>query len=121
MMKSEETYAAGLNVLGSDPLPTGPVEQSVDVLRAVAVLSGEINRLTAAYLEVLGAMAPCIGEGAKKLADELLEAARVNRVRYISGMPLLIEGLDCSPEHVRQLMTDKKRYRDLYVNGGKEA
>ena len=118
MTKSEETYAAWLNVLGSDPVPPGPVEKSLRVLRIVADASGATQRLASAYTAALLAMAPETGtHRALELADGLVNAAQFRRVPYTPGLPLLVDGLDCSPEHVRELTEQIGRYRKLCSEG----
>lgn len=104
MTKNEETYAAWLNVLGSDHPAADPVEQDMTVLRIVAMCSGDSDRFGAAYVDVLMALAPEVGAArAKELTEALVSASRAHRVWYIPGIPLMIDGVDCCPDHIRSL------------------
>ncbi len=120
MTKEEVTYAEWMNVLGSDPLPAGPLEQGIRALRVVAESSGDIDRLTSAYRDVLRVMPPGEGKQSLKLVEALVRAAQTHHVRYIPGLPLLVEGLDCSPEHVRELIAERDRYRNMYTGEGSD-
>ena len=118
MTRTEETYAAWLNTLGSDPVPPGPVADDLRVMRIVAMSSGDIDRFSNAYLDVLRTLAGAdLSAQAKVLTDALVEAARAHHLRYIPGLPLMIDGVDCSPENVRHLERSRAEYRRRYVEG----
>lgn len=121
MTKTEEIYATWLNTLGSDPVPPGPVEGELRVMRVLATSDGDSQRLSSAYLDVLLTLAEAVGqERAKELTDTLLSSALAHRVQYIPGMPLMIDGVDCSPENVRHLEFLRDEYRALYLGQGVE-
>lgn len=104
MTKSEEAYAQWLNVLGSEHPAADPADPDMTVLRIVATCSGDSDRFSAAYMNVLMALAPEVGAArAKELTEALVDAARAHHVRYIPGMPLMIDGVDCCPDHIRSL------------------
>lgn len=116
MTKTEETYAAWLNLLGSDPLAPGPVADEVNIMRIVATSTGDIERFSQAYMDVLLTMASHVGGGvAKELTDALVTSARAHRVQHITGLPLMIDGVDCSPDNVRLLMRSRDEYRAMYL------
>jgi hypothetical protein len=74
---------------------TGDVERIVDA----------IDRHAVAYMDVLLALAPTAGhERAKELTDALVCSSRAYRIAHTPGLPLMIGGVDCSPENVRRLM-----------------
>lgn len=55
-------------------------------------------------IEVLEALARSVGaQRAQEMLTQLNEELTAGQVRYTPGLPLMIEGVDCSPEHVRQL------------------
>ena len=113
----EDTYAAWLNILGSDPVPGGPLEHDLLVQRTVAASAGDSERLADAYMDVLLSLAPVGAERAKELADALVEASRAHHIRHYPGMPLMIDGVDCSPESVRRLERSRDEYRRRYMTG----
>ena len=45
--------------------------------------------------------------------DALVEAAREGHVPYEPGLPLVIDGVDCSPENVRSMRRLLDHYRGL--------
>lgn len=45
--------------------------------------------------------------------DALIEAARDGYVRHSPGLPLMIDGVDCSPENVRSLERQVKRLKGI--------
>lgn len=105
MTKQEEAYAAWLNVLGSDPVRPSEGEHELNVLRIIATSTGDSERLSNAYLDVLLRLALETGhQAARELTQGLIDAARAHHVRYIHGLPLMIDGVDCSPDNVRSLM-----------------
>lgn len=116
MTESEATYAAWLNVLGSDPVREPEVSHELTVMRVVATSTGDSERVSAAYMDVLLALAPSRGHRtARRMTKALVTAARAHMVRYVPGIPLMIEGLDCSPEAVRALKTDRDHYRRMVI------
>lgn len=116
MTESEATYAAWLNVLGSDPITEPATVHELTVMRVVATSSGDSERLSRAYMNVLLALAPATGHRtARAMVKRLVKAAQAHMVRYVPGIPLMIEGLDCSPEAVRALRADRDRYRRMVM------
>lgn len=116
MTASEETYAAWLNVLGSEPVADPELSQELTVMRIVAVSSGDSERFSTAYMDVLLALAPAVGpRTARNMVKRLVTAARARTVRYVPGVPLMIEGQDCSPENVRRLQADRDHYRRMVL------
>lgn len=116
MTPSEETYAAWMNVLGSGTVNPEPVDHELWIMRVVATSTGDSHRLADAYLDVQLALASDVGAvRAKELTQALVDAARAHRVRYVSGTPLMIDGIDCSPDAVRSLKEDRDHYRRAYL------
>lgn len=114
----ETAYATWLNIFGSDPVRPSQVERDLHVMHIMAEDSARSDRFATAYMEVLLSLAPAVGhEQAKRLADQLTEAARVGHVRYTLGLPLMIDGTDCSPANVRHLESSRDEYRRRYVTG----
>lgn len=116
MCGSEQAYASWLNIFGSDPVQSAEVAKELNTMRIVATSSGDIERMSQAYLDVLLTLAPAVGqEKAKELTQALVSASRAHRVRHVPGTPLMIEGLDCSPEAVRMLKADRDAYRTMVL------
>lgn len=114
MTKNEEAYATWLNVLGSDPVRPDQGEHEVNVLRILATSQADSERFSRAYMDVLLALARETGhEAAKTMLTELVNAAIAHRVHYIHGLPMMIDGVDCSPDNVRHLMEQREIYRAM--------
>jgi hypothetical protein len=113
---SEETYAGWLNLLGSGSEESPELHQELLVMRVVATSSGDSERFSEAYMDVLLALAPAVGaRKAKRMVEALSKAARAHRVRYVPGTPLMIDGRDCSPDAVRALQADRDMYRSMVL------
>jgi hypothetical protein len=112
MTKTEETYAAWLNILGSGTVQPPAVAQDLHAMHDMARSTSAAEHLASAYMDVLLALIPQTGpEQAAEAAWGLVAAARAQHVRYTPGLPLVIDGVDCSPEHVRLLEGYREDYR----------
>lgn len=57
-----------------------------------------------AYIDVSLELAAQVGaDKSQEMTKVLFDAARAGYIRYNPGKPLMIDGVDCSPEHVRSL------------------
>jgi hypothetical protein len=113
---SEETYAGWLNLLGSGGEESPELHQELLIMRVVATSSGDSERFSETYMDILLALAPAVGaRKAKRMTEALVAAARAHRVRYVPGTPLMIDGRDCSPDAVRALQADRDHYRDMAI------
>jgi hypothetical protein len=118
MTKYEEAQAAWLNIFGSGTTQPEPVAVCLHVLHILAEAEAAAERSSKAYLDVLLTLAPAVGaDRAKELAEELADASRVGHIRYTPGLPLMIDGADCSPENVRRLERQSKTFRQMYIFG----
>ena len=115
----EQAYAGWLNILGSEPVTEPEAAHELRVLRIVAQSTGDSERFSRAYMDVLLALAPQIKdpEKVRTMVQSLVDAARAHRVPYTPGLPMMIDGIDCSPDAVRALKADRDHYRSAYVNG----
>lgn len=112
LTERETAYATWLNIFGSDAVRTEQVEYDLHVMHVVAETSARSARLARVYMDVLTSLAPVVGaERAKELTEELLLAARAGHVQHTPGLPLMIDGVDCSPENVRRLERSRDEYR----------
>ncbi len=116
----EQAYAGWLNILGSEPVTEPEAAHELRVLRIVAQSTGDSERFSDAYMTVVLALATVHGmetETARGMVQSLVEAARAHRVPYTPGLPMMIDGIDCSPDAVRALTKSRDHYRSAYVNG----
>ncbi len=115
----EQAYAGWLNILGSEPVTEPEAAHELRVLRIVAQSTGDSERFSRAYMDVLLALAPQIKdpEKVRTMVQALVDAAQAHRVPYTPGLPMMIDGIDCSPDAVRALKADRDHYRSAYVNG----
>lgn len=112
LTERETTYATWLNIFGSDPVRPEQVEDDLRVMYIVAESSARSDRLATAYMDVLLSLASAVGtERAKELTSELVDAVRAGHVQHTPGLPLMIDGVDCSPENVRRLERSRDEYR----------
>jgi hypothetical protein len=85
-------------------------------MRVVATSSGDSERFSEAYMDILLALAPAVGaRKAKRMTEALVAASRAHRVRYVPGTALMIDGRDCSPDAVRRLQADRDAYRSMVL------
>lgn len=116
----EQAYAAWLNILGSEPVTEPEAAHELRVLRIVAQSTGDSERFSAAYMTVVLVLATVHGMEtgtARTMVQALVDAARAHRVPYTPGLPMMIDGIDCSPDAVRALKASRDHYRSAYVNG----
>jgi hypothetical protein len=114
MTKYEEAQAAWLNIFGSGTTQPEPVAVCLHVLHILAEAEAAAERFSKVYLDVLLTLAGSVGsERAKELAEELTDASRAGHIRYTPGLPLMIDGADCSPENVRSLERQVVVYRSM--------
>jgi hypothetical protein len=94
-----------------------------DVNEIVQALSALADRYSETYLNVLMALAPQIRDAARsrQMTQDLVNAARAGHVRHTPGLPLMIDGVDCSPENVRRLERSRDEYRAMYLGQGSDT
>ena len=113
----EQAYAGWLNILGSEPVTEPEAAHELRVLRIVAQSTGDSERFSQAYMDVLLALAPQIKDVDKTrgMVKALVDAARAHRVPYTPGLPMMIDGIDCSPDAVRALTDSRDHYRSMVL------
>ena len=55
------------------------------------------------------------------VVDALIDAARKGYVQYTPGLPLMIGGMDCSPENVASLECHVERIKDVLYRTGERV